>query len=72
MQDEELEEEEANDQYDWRNKNIWRNQNIIDAVDDTRTDDTSPKSLNTLYASIVFPSKCFLTERKVPRIVDKS
>lgn len=72
MEDKELEEEETDDKYDRRYKDIWRDQNIIDTVDDTGTDNASPKSLNTFDTGIVFPSKCFLTERKVPRIVDES
>ena len=72
VQNEELEEEKSYYEHHRRNKNIGRDKYIINSVDDAGTDDSRPKPLNTLDAGIVFPSKCLLTERKVPRIVDKS
>ena len=72
VENKELKEEESDDKYYRRDKNIWWDENIIYSMDNAGTDNPCPETLNTLDAGVVFPSKCFLTERKVPRIVDKA
>lgn len=72
MEDEEFEEEETNNKNYRRNEDVSRDVDVVDTVDNTSTDDTSPKSLNTFDACIIFPSKCFLSEREISRIIDES
>ncbi len=72
MQDEEFEEEKSYDEHNRRHENILTNGDIVDAVKETRYDDTGPKSLDTLHLCVSFPTKCFLTERKASSAVEES
>lgn len=72
MEDEELEDEESYDEHNRRYENILTNRDIVDAVKETRYDDTGPESLYALHLRISFPTKCFLTERKASSAVEES
>lgn len=72
MEHEEFKKKKTDDQDHRRDDDVLTDRDIIEPMNDARNDDTEPKSLDTLHASVSLPSECPLAKRKTSGIVDGS
>lgn len=72
MENEELENEEPYYEHDRRNENILTDIDVVDSMDEARSDNTEPETLNTLHLCISFPPQGFLTQREATSVVEES
>lgn len=72
MENEQLEDEKPYYEHDWRNEDVLSDVDVVDSMDETRCDDTKPKSLDTLHLRISFPPEGFLTDWEAASVVEES
>jgi len=61
MEDEQFEEKKTDDEHHRGDEDVLADVDIIDSMEETRSEYAKPEALNTLHLSISFPAKGFLT-----------